>query len=167
MTGAPSSCVSNETRGYRSGAMTTTATSSPRERSEEATSSFDCRCQRCREDDVLLPPTSDPRDAYKAARLAAKRRVELLQERRSFVAETVFSHPPTKVRMRIRGSVTRFGFCTALASRPRTQAKPSASTSPSFEGSTTTRSRPSRPWFRSGMYSAFRAESQYAVLRED
>jgi predicted ABC-type ATPase len=37
--------------------------------------------------------TSDPRDAYQAARFAAERRAELLQQRRSFVAETVFSHP--------------------------------------------------------------------------
>lgn len=36
--------------------------------------------------------TSDPRDAYEAARMAAERRAELLSERRSFVAETVFSH---------------------------------------------------------------------------
>jgi predicted ABC-type ATPase len=37
--------------------------------------------------------TVDPQDAYEAARLAAKRRDELLRERQSFVAETVFSHP--------------------------------------------------------------------------
>ncbi len=37
--------------------------------------------------------TSDPRDAYQAARFAAERRAELLQQQRSFVAETVFSHP--------------------------------------------------------------------------
>lgn len=37
--------------------------------------------------------TSDPRDAYEAARIAAERRAELLRERSSFVAETVFSHP--------------------------------------------------------------------------
>jgi predicted ABC-type ATPase len=35
----------------------------------------------------------DPRDAYQAARFAAERRAELLRQRRSFVAETVFSHP--------------------------------------------------------------------------
>ena len=37
--------------------------------------------------------TLDPRDAYEAARIAAERRAELLSERKSFVAETVFSHP--------------------------------------------------------------------------
>lgn len=37
--------------------------------------------------------TVDPRDAYQAARMAAERRAELLEQRRSFVAETVFSHP--------------------------------------------------------------------------
>lgn len=37
--------------------------------------------------------TADPQDAYQAARMAAKRRAKLLKQRRSFVAETVFSHP--------------------------------------------------------------------------
>ena len=37
-------------------------------------------------------PTSVPKDAYEAARFAAKRRTELLRQRGSFVAETVFSH---------------------------------------------------------------------------
>ena len=37
--------------------------------------------------------TLDPRDAYQAARFAAERRAELIEKRRSFVAETVFSHP--------------------------------------------------------------------------
>ena len=37
--------------------------------------------------------TVDPQDAYQAAQMAAKRRAELLEQRRSFVAETVFSHP--------------------------------------------------------------------------
>ncbi len=38
-------------------------------------------------------PTDPARHAYDAAELAATRRHELILERRSFVAETVFSHP--------------------------------------------------------------------------
>lgn len=37
--------------------------------------------------------TTDPQDACRAARMADERRAELLKQRRSFVAETVFSHP--------------------------------------------------------------------------
>ncbi|MGB5374629.1 MAG: zeta toxin family protein [Polyangiales bacterium] len=46
-------------------------------------------------DEIQRTPglTADPQDAYQAARMAAERRAELLEQRRSFVAETVFSHP--------------------------------------------------------------------------
>jgi len=37
-------------------------------------------------------PLVDPKDAYRAAQIAAEKRAELVQARRSFVAETVFSH---------------------------------------------------------------------------
>jgi predicted ABC-type ATPase len=37
--------------------------------------------------------TTDPQDAYQAARMAAKRRAELLKQQGGFVAEIVFSHP--------------------------------------------------------------------------
>lgn len=64
-------------------------------------------------DDVAasLEPPSDPKSAYEESRLAAQRRGALLDERRSFATETVFSHR-SKVEF-VRAAVQR-GYLVTL-----------------------------------------------------